>query len=179
MIIRLFLAHLLSLASFAVVVPVLGAEWIQVDELRVDDAISLTATIQSILVEDSKWELVVAADSEHFAGRALRARVRTGDLAVYAAGAVVHVQLARKGKQLELQFVWPHASNGRGIVQSVNHQLRMDTEGRGHYPFRAIGEYLPPFALYNQQGKVVQSSHLKGSYVVVNFIFTRCRSCYP
>lgn len=174
MIIRLFLPYLLSAAFLVAVLPALDADWIQVDELRADGAISLTATIQSVLVEDSQWELVVAADSEHFAGRALRARVRTGDLAVYAAGASVHAKLARKGKQLELMLVWPHASNGRGIVQSVNHQLRMDTEGRGHYPFRALGEYLPPFALYNQQGKVTQSSHLKGSYVVINFIFTRC-----
>jgi protein SCO1/2 len=50
----------------------------------------------------------------------------------------------------------------------------MDTTARGHHPFRAIGEYLPAFALYNQRGLVTQSSNLQGSYVVMNFIFTRC-----
>ena len=80
----------------------------------------------------------------------------------------------QQGDAFLLSAVWPNGANAQGIVHSVNHQLRMDTTARGHYPFRAIGEYLPAFALYNQRGLVTQSSNLQGGYVVMNFIFTRC-----
>jgi len=118
--------------------------------------------------------LRVDSSSERFAGESLAVIVREGDFRVYSLGTAVHGELSLGADALELKQVWPNDLNGRGIVQSVNHLLRLDTSSRGKFPFRSMGEFLPPFALYNQRGGVTQSASLKGSYVVFNFIFTRC-----
>jgi len=52
--------------------------------------------------------------------------------------------------------------------------LRQDTHTRGNHAYREIGETAPTFALYNQDGAVVQFDHFRGQRVVLNFIFTRC-----
>jgi len=73
-----------------------------------------------------------------------------------------------------LEGIWlvdPVADN---IVTEVNRRLRHDTVTRGSKVYRAIGEFIPHFAFYNQDGQVIQSPGLRGSMVVVNFIFTRC-----
>lgn len=51
---------------------------------------------------------------------------------------------------------------------------RADTEARGRKAFREIGETVPSFALYNQDGAVVRFDQFRGKCVVLNFIFTRC-----
>ncbi len=52
--------------------------------------------------------------------------------------------------------------------------LRADTAARGRKAFREIGETVPSFALYNQDGAVVRFEQFRGKRVVLNFIFTRC-----
>lgn len=118
--------------------------------------------------------LRVDAQAEFFAGELLQVFLRDGDFRIYAEGAEIRGELGARVGVLELNRVWPNGSNERGMIQSLNHRLRMDTSSRGKFPFRSMGEFLPPFALYNQRGGVTQSATLKGSYVVVNFIFTRC-----
>jgi protein SCO1/2 len=44
----------------------------------------------------------------------------------------------------------------------------------GRNAFRDVGDSLPPFALYNQNGQLVRPSSLRGQWLVINFIFTRC-----
>jgi protein SCO1/2 len=53
-------------------------------------------------------------------------------------------------------------------------QLRQDTHTRGKNAYREVGEMVPDFALYDQSGRVVQSSRFRGKQIVINFIFTRC-----
>ena len=52
--------------------------------------------------------------------------------------------------------------------------LRQDTVIRGRNAYREIGENLPDFALYDQNGGVVQPDRFRGRQIVLNFIFTRC-----
>lgn len=151
-----------------------GGQHLQLSELASETKIEVTGSIQAVDAERKQWDLLLDAKSPHFAQRSVRVRVRSGDFAIYPLGAKVQGQLHAKGDAFSLSAVWPNGANAQGIVHSVNHQLRMDTTARGHYPFRAIGEYLPVFALYNQRGLVTQSSNLQGDYVVMNFIFTRC-----
>ena len=155
-----------------------GAQHLQLSELASDAMLEVAGSIQAVDAERKQWDLLLDAKSPHFAQRSVRVRVRSGDFAIYPLGAKVQGQLQAKGDAFLLSAVWPNGANEQGIVHSVNHQLRMDTTARGHYPFRAIGEYLPAFALYNQRGLVTQSSNLQGGYVVMNFIFTRCGGAY-
>lgn len=169
--------NLLSVLIFQLLVAastLVGAQYLQMSELAADATLEVAGSIQAVDAERKQWDLLLDAKSPHFAQRSVRVRVRSGDFAIYPLGAKVQGQLQGKGDAFLLSAVWPNGANAQGIVHSVNHQLRMDTTARGHYPFRAIGEYLPAFALYNQRGLVTQSSSLQGGYVVMNFIFTRC-----
>lgn len=52
--------------------------------------------------------------------------------------------------------------------------LRQDTAMRGRGAYREIGEEVPQFTLYNQDGEVVSINRFRGKRVVLNFIYTRC-----
>ena len=42
----------------------------------------------------------------------------------------------------------------------------------GDSMIRSIGDTLPPFALYDQNGEVLTTDYFDGSVTVLNFIFT-------
>ena len=44
----------------------------------------------------------------------------------------------------------------------------------GDSMIRSVGDTLPPFALYDQDGEVLTTDYFDGSVTVLNFIFTRC-----
>lgn len=52
--------------------------------------------------------------------------------------------------------------------------LRQDTHTRGNNAYREIGEAVPSFTLYNQDGRAVSFDTFRGKRIVLNFIFTRC-----
>lgn len=78
------------------------------------------------------------------------------------------------GDLWRLEKIWPVDLQADQLLERVNRQLRRDTVTRGRRAYRAAGDYIPSFALYNQRGEVVQSRQLQGKFVVLNFIFTRC-----
>ena len=59
-------------------------------------------------------------------------------------------------------------------VQAAANELRQDTAMRGKDAYREIGETVPQFTLYNQDGDMVPVSRFRGHPVVLNFIYTRC-----
>jgi len=59
-------------------------------------------------------------------------------------------------------------------IRAAANQLRQDTEMRGKGAYREIGETVPQFSLYNQDGAVIPVSRFRGRFVVMNFIYTRC-----
>ncbi len=52
--------------------------------------------------------------------------------------------------------------------------LRQETFTRGKNAYREVGEAVPSFTLYNQDGRAVSFDTFRGKRVVLNFIFTRC-----
>lgn len=97
-----------------------------------------------------------------------------GDLAVYAVGAQVRGRVVQSDGRTYLETLWPDDPAQLGIMRSVNQRLRRDTADRGQRAFRSLGEGLPAFALWDQQGNLVQTDQLQGKTLVMNFIFTRC-----
>jgi protein SCO1/2 len=53
-------------------------------------------------------------------------------------------------------------------------QLRQETSMRGKGAYREIGETVPQFTLYDQQGETFAINRVRGKWVVMNFIYTRC-----
>lgn len=60
------------------------------------------------------------------------------------------------------------------VIAAAAEALRADTTTRGRSAYRKLGEPVPSFALYNQDGAVVRFDQFRGQRVVLNFIFTRC-----
>ena len=52
--------------------------------------------------------------------------------------------------------------------------LRQDTIAKGKQAYREVGDAAPDFALYDQNGRVVDSARFRGKQVMLNFIYTRC-----
>lgn len=73
-----------------------------------------------------------------------------------------------------LKNIWPDDQVDDARINASADALREDTMIRGRSAYREVGENLPDFALYDQTGKVVQSSRFRGRQIMLNFIFTRC-----
>jgi len=78
------------------------------------------------------------------------------------------------GKAYLLSHVWPDNRADRIRLNNVNRLLRRDTLSMGDKMIRTVGDFVPPFALYDQNGKIITSEFFDGSVSVINFIFTRC-----
>ncbi|MGC9452174.1 MAG: SCO family protein [Oceanipulchritudo sp.] len=105
---------------------------------------------------------------------AVEAQVGRGDAKILEAGTRIRGDLVSFGDGYRLQTVWPDDPVIRGTIARLGDALRKDTLLRGSKVFRGVGEYMPKFALYDTDGGLFLSESLKGSYVVMNFIFTRC-----
>jgi len=97
-----------------------------------------------------------------------------GDAAIYEVGDRIRGELVRFGAGQRLQTIWPNDPAGRGTIANLTRRLHRDTLNRGRKVFRGVGEKLPVFALWDQNGDLFLSESLKDTYVVMNFVFTRC-----
>lgn len=78
------------------------------------------------------------------------------------------------GKAYLLHYLWPDERGARIRFDNVNRLLRRDTLSLGDGLIRSVGDQLPPFALYDQDGEIITTDYFDGSATVLNFIFTRC-----
>jgi protein SCO1/2 len=101
-------------------------------------------------------------------------KVSPGDLASAKPNAHIRGWLYRSGDDWVLEKIWPDDDAARLAVETAAAALKQDTTIRGPYPYREVGEQAPDFALYDQDGRVVQASRFLGRRIVLNFIFTRC-----
>lgn len=101
-------------------------------------------------------------------------KVSPGDLATAKPNAHIRGWLYRSGDDWVLEKIWPDDDAARRAVEAATEALKQDTAIRGPHPYREVGEQAPDFALYDQDGRVVQASRFLGRRIVLNFIFTRC-----
>ncbi len=101
--------------------------------------------------------------------------VSDGDLALAKPGQKIRAEMVpSKTGDFRLEKIWPDDKAVTATVAAGALQLRQDTHTRGKGAYREEGEIVPDFALYNQNGAVVQSAHFRGKQIMINFIFTRC-----
>lgn len=98
-----------------------------------------------------------------------------GDIASVKVGERIRARLipAKQG-DFHLEQVWPDDKVATDTVAAVSRQLREDTNDRGNHVYREVGEKVPDFALYDQDGGVAQSARFRGKQIMLNFIYTRC-----
>ena len=76
--------------------------------------------------------------------------------------------------EYRLEHLYPFDPVTERTMGEINRLFRRDTLLRGRLVERRVGEPIPSFALYNQDGLLVRPANLKGRFLVINFIFTRC-----
>ena len=123
---------------------------------------------------------IIALNTGLSVGRDFSFEVEEGDFGYLAKGKVFRANLdhpqsgASSAQIFRLSRIWPDHPDHRRRVDNVNRMLRRDTLGRGDDPTRTVGESLPPFALYDQNGNLLTTDFFDGKLTVMNFIFTRC-----
>ena len=97
------------------------------------------------------------------------------DLAAAKPGERIRGELipVKKGNW-RLENIWPDDKPAAAAIAAQAAALRQDTLIRGQSAYREVGEKMPDFALYDQEGRVVQSARFRGKQVMLNFIFSRC-----
>ena len=101
--------------------------------------------------------------------------VSAGDVAVARPGQRIRAEMVpSQGGDFRLEKIWPDEKSAADAVAAGALKLRQDTFTRGKNAYREVGEAIPDFALYDQEGRVVQSGRFRGKRVMINFIFTRC-----
>ena len=101
--------------------------------------------------------------------------VSAADAAAAQAGQRIRAQLYPddpRGPRLEK--IWPLDPVAEAAVAAAMDALRQDTAMRGRQTYREVGESLPDFALYDQEGQVVSAARFRGKQILLNFIYTRC-----
>lgn len=104
----------------------------------------------------------------------MQVRVGPGDVEVPYLNQRIRGKVAEVAGRLTMERIWPADPALEATVAQANRQLRRDTVTRGRNPVRGRNEAMPPFALWNQNGELIQPGQLLRQPWIVNFIFTRC-----
>ncbi|HEY9154098.1 MAG TPA: SCO family protein [Opitutaceae bacterium] len=98
-----------------------------------------------------------------------------GDIANAKVGQHIHARLIpEKNGDFHLEKIWVDDAAKNAVVDAAAKALVQDTVALGNKAYHDIGDTSPDFALYDENGNVVQSSRFRGKQIMINFIFTRC-----
>ncbi|MFH1498069.1 MAG: SCO family protein [Verrucomicrobiota bacterium] len=134
-------------------------------------------TGQILSVDTERGTLLVDHDEipGYMPPMAMEFHVNAGDLANAREGQRIRGELFEGDDgDFRLEKIWPLDPLADTRVTQAAGRLREDTTIRGRGAYREIGENLPDFALYNQDGQVVDIARYRGRFVLMNFIYTRC-----
>lgn len=101
--------------------------------------------------------------------------VAPADLARLQEGQKIRAQMVQDEKDnLCLEAIELVDPVKEAAIKAAAKQLRQDTSMRGKEAYREVGEVVPQFTLYDQNGEVFSLNRVRGKFVVLNFIYTRC-----
>jgi protein SCO1/2 len=100
--------------------------------------------------------------------------VGAGDAQIGYVGQTVTGDLHQSEGAWRLDNIWPADPEAVAMTDEITRRLHYDIVEEGRQVYRDVGDSLPSFALYNQDGKLVRNTALQGRRLVLDFIFTRC-----
>ena len=149
-----------------------------------------TASIDDDAPGEKRWPLhgqIVSVDAAHktlrvqheeivglMSAMTMDYAVGPGDLANVKSGERIRGDLVQSGGDFRLERIFPDDTSANATIDAAAKSLGQDTMVRGPHPFREVGETVPDFALYDQDGHVVQMNRFRGKQIMLNFIYTRC-----
>jgi protein SCO1/2 len=134
-------------------------------------------TGEIVRVEPARKVLVVKHDeiAGYMPAMTMEFLVGEGDLAVAKPGQKIRAEMVpSKDGDFRLEKIWPNDKAAADAVAAGEARLAEDTHNLGKDAYREIGDKVPSFVLFDQEGRVVDSARFAGKQVMLNFIFTRC-----
>lgn len=107
-------------------------------------------------------------------GPAITVKVAPGDLNTNYLNKKIKATLVTEVNPAELQEIWPYDPEFERRVKEINLTYLASSLTPNAPCLIKIGDTIPPFALYDQNGSTVTHKDILGKMVVMNFIFTRC-----
>lgn len=138
---------------------------------------SYPLTGEIVSVDDTRKILVVKHNAipGYMPAMTMEFGVSDADLKAARSGQRIRADMIpSKDGDFRLEKIWPDDRTAEAAIAASALALRQDTHSRGKGTYREVGETVPDFALYDQEGQVVQSARFRGKQVMLNFIFTRC-----
>ncbi|MFP4202865.1 MAG: SCO family protein [Opitutales bacterium] len=127
---------------------------------------------QVLRVELSVVEEADAGDLS--AGDTVDFRVSENNIEIGYGGRTIRGKARLQDGNLHLDRIFPLDGDGARALKDVNRKLREATATKSRREYVREGEYIPDFALIDQDGRFVQARQLQGNHFMLNFIFTRC-----
>ncbi len=134
----------------------------------------ITADVQSVNANTKTFDLI-NINGDHDYSEPLTVRVGDGDLMVDYEGKTIVGEISKSEGKDWLQYIFPSDAEQEKLLNAVNRQLRADTATRQRRQYRKRGDYGINFAMINERAEYVQFNQFKGKWIMMNFIFTRCR----
>jgi len=132
------------------------------------EVISVDAKRKVLVVQHDEIKGLMPAMTMEFS-------VSGSDAAAFKPGQRIRAEVIPHDKgNWSLEKIWPDDKSAAAAIAAQAAALRQDTLIRGQTAYREIGEKIPDFALYDQEGRVVQSARFHGKQIMLNFIFSRC-----
>ncbi|MEM8549658.1 MAG: SCO family protein [Verrucomicrobiota bacterium] len=128
-------------------------------------AATITTTVQS---SDPEARTLTLIDGE-------TVKVSPGDARIGYTGRTIAGTMENTPDGANLHTITPANPVDLKVMAGINKNLHRDTVQRGRKAYRAIGEYLPELAMWDQEGRLVTRDSFMGKPHVVSFIFTRCK----
>ena len=142
---------------------------------KVAERYPLTGEITGI--DAARKVLIVYHDEirDYMPAMTMEFNVSPGDLAVAKVGQRIRADLIpSETGDFRLEKIWPDEKLATAAVADAARGLREDTKTRGKNAYREVGETVPSFTLFDQEGRVIPGGHFRGKKVMMNFIFSRC-----
>jgi protein SCO1 len=131
--------------------------------------------VGKVISEDPSQQQMTLALLDADAQNPIAVKVGEGDGKVGYVGRIIRGELVTSDGMRMLERIWPADPDEEAQMRAVNQILRADTAVRQKREFRKVGDYGIHFALWDQEGKLFQFNQTRGNWVVLNFIFTRCK----
>ncbi|MGC6454903.1 MAG: SCO family protein [Coraliomargaritaceae bacterium] len=102
-------------------------------------------------------------------------RVGPGDAGIDYSGRKIRAEADFYSDRWHLEAVFPLDGRGAQAMVDANRRFRKETALLSRRNFVREGDYLPEFAMIDEEGRFLQIRELRNKVFVLNFIFTRCQ----
>lgn len=141
------------------------------------DSFPLEGRILEVLPDERLFrvELTESSNADIPTGQVHDFRVGAGDLEIGYLGRSIRANAVYYSNAWHLERVFPMDGVGAKAMKDVNRQLHDLTASMNRRQYLREGDYVPNFAMIDQNGNFLQIRELRGKAFVLNFIFTRCK----